>query len=108
MCQRCRDGRCEVKEKRQVLAPSKSRERENVIKHGRMPSKDEDRSSSITDLTLSLNGCQTEGNLMSNQAARDSPMMNGSSPQNIAGQDLIHDNYSSNQREPYNGFINFL
>ena len=59
MCQRCRGGKWEVKQKRKVLAPSKSRKRENVIKPGRMPSTDEDRSSKITDLTLSLNGCQT-------------------------------------------------
>ena len=108
MCQKCRREKWKVKGKRQVLAPSKSCERENVIKHGRMPSIDEDRSSNITNLTLSLNGCQTEGNLMSNQVARDSPMMNGSSPQNIDGQGSIHDTYSSNQREPYNGFIEFL
>ena len=86
MCQRCRGGKWEVKEKRQVLAPSKSRERENVIKPGRMPSTDEDRSSKITALALSLKGCHTEANLMTNQDARGSPMMKGSSPQNIATQ----------------------
>ncbi|PWA45850.1 two-component response regulator ARR14 [Artemisia annua] len=106
--QRCRRGRWEVKEKRQVLAPSKSREKEIIIKHGRMPSTSEDRSSKIYDLTLSFKGCHTESNLMTNQAVRGSPVMNGSSPQNIAGQGSIHDTYSSNQQEAYNGFIKFL
>ncbi|GKA45670.1 two-component response regulator ARR12-like protein [Tanacetum coccineum] len=105
--QRCRGGRWEVKENRQVFVPSRSRERENTIKHGRMPSTDEDRSSKICDLTLSLNGCHTEANLVTNQSVRGSTMMNGSSPQNTAGQGSIPDTYSSNQ-QAYNGFINFL
>ncbi|GJR86607.1 two-component response regulator ORR26 [Tanacetum coccineum] len=104
--QRCRGGRWEVKEKRQVFVPSRSPERELTIKHGRMPS-DDDRSSKISDLTLSLNGCHTEANLVTHQSARGSTMMNGSSSQNIAGQGSTDDTNSSNQ-QAYNGFINFL
>ena len=108
MCQKCRRAKWEVKGKRQVLAPSKSCERENVINPGHMPLIDEDRSSKIVDLTLSLKGGHTKANLMTNQATRGSPVMKGSSPQNIAGQYSINDAYPSDQRQAYNGFIEFL